>query len=74
MQPPCMWTWDGTDWLSCVCMQVPRRFASQQAGKMSYEDFVWFILCEEDKASDTALEYWFRYAQDKVISRVGSTP
>ena len=29
---------------------------------MSYEDFVWFIMSEEDKSSDTALEYWFRCA------------
>jgi hypothetical protein len=27
---------------------------------MGYEDFVWFILSEEDKTTDTALEYWFR--------------
>ena len=27
---------------------------------MSYEDFVWFILSEEDKTSDVSLEYWFR--------------
>ncbi len=48
----------------CVCMcvwiQVPRRFTSNVPDKMSYEDFVWFILCEEDKTSDTAIEYWFR--------------
>ena len=25
-----------------------------------YEDFVWFVLSEEDKASDVALGYWFR--------------
>jgi serine/threonine-protein phosphatase 2A regulatory subunit B'' len=29
---------------------------------MGYEDFVWFILSEEDKTSDTAVEYWFRCA------------
>lgn len=40
--------------------QVPRRFTSKVPGKMGYEDFVWFILSEEDKTSDTALEYWFR--------------
>ena len=33
---------------------------SVQAGKMSYEDFVWFMLCEEDKTSDRSLEYWFK--------------
>lgn len=27
---------------------------------MGYEDFVWFIMSEEDKASDMALEYWFK--------------
>lgn len=40
--------------------QVPRKFTSKIPGKMGYEDFVWFILSEEDKTSDTALEYWFR--------------
>ena len=27
---------------------------------MGYEDFVWFILSEEDKANDLSLEYWFK--------------
>ncbi|XP_055853617.1 serine/threonine-protein phosphatase 2A regulatory subunit B'' subunit beta isoform X2 [Episyrphus balteatus] len=27
--------------------------------KMSYKDFVWFILSEEDKRTPTAIEYWF---------------
>lgn len=27
---------------------------------MGYEDFVWFIMSEEDKSSDMALEYWFK--------------
>lgn len=27
--------------------------------KMSYTDFVWFILSEEDKRTPTAIEYWF---------------
>jgi serine/threonine-protein phosphatase 2A regulatory subunit B'' len=26
---------------------------------MGYEDFVWFILSEEDKTSETSLEYWY---------------
>eukprot|EP00879_Flechtneria_rotunda_P033806 GHRR01037599.1.p1 GENE.GHRR01037599.1~~GHRR01037599.1.p1 ORF type:complete len:158 (-),score=40.13 GHRR01037599.1:149-622(-) len=29
---------------------------------MGYEDFVWFILSEEDKTTDTAIEYWFKCA------------
>ncbi len=43
--------------------QAPRPFSSAAPkGKMGYEDFVWFILSEEDKTSDTAIEYWFRCA------------
>jgi len=26
---------------------------------MSYEDFVWFMLSEEDKTTPRSLEYWF---------------
>lgn len=40
--------------------QAARPFASSIEGKMSYEDFVWFILSEEDKTSDVSLDYWFR--------------
>lgn len=40
--------------------EVARPFSSKIPGKMNYEDFVWFILSEEDKTTDTALEYWFR--------------
>lgn len=29
-------------------------------GYMSYTDFIWFCLSEEDKTSDTAIDYWFR--------------
>lgn len=28
--------------------------------RMSYTDFVWFLLSEEDKTTSTAIEYWFR--------------
>jgi len=27
---------------------------------MSYEDFVFFMLCEEDKTTDRSLNYWFK--------------
>jgi len=37
-----------------------RPFTSGVAGRMGYEDFVWFILCEEDKAAPAALAYWHR--------------
>ncbi|KAK1421884.1 hypothetical protein QVD17_24597 [Tagetes erecta] len=43
-----------------IFSQVPRKFTSEAEGKMGYEDFVYFILSEEDKSSDPSLEYWFK--------------
>ena len=43
-----------------VRAQAARPFVSKVEGKMGYEDFVWFILSEEDKTNDVSLEYWFR--------------
>eukprot|EP00884_Botryococcus_braunii_P021339 jgi/Botrbrau1/788/Bobra.0181s0041.2 len=43
-----------------IFAQAPRPFVSQNEGKMGYEDFVWFILSEEDKSNDVSLEYWFK--------------
>ncbi|MQL86355.1 hypothetical protein Taro_018892 [Colocasia esculenta] len=43
-----------------IFSQVPRKFTSKVEGKMGYEDFVYFILSEEDKSSEPSLEYWFR--------------
>ncbi|XP_053403494.1 serine/threonine-protein phosphatase 2A regulatory subunit B'' subunit beta-like isoform X1 [Mercenaria mercenaria] len=31
-----------------------------EEGKMSYPEFVWFLLSEEDKKHPTSIEYWFR--------------
>ncbi|CAG8686836.1 10125_t:CDS:2, partial [Dentiscutata heterogama] len=28
--------------------------------KMSYRDFIWFLLSEVDKSTNTSIEYWFR--------------
>ncbi len=39
---------------------MPRKFSGPHPDKMTYEDFVWFILSEEDKTTDTALDYWFK--------------
>lgn len=36
------------------------RGSAQREGRMSYTEFVWFILSEEDKRHPTAIEYWFR--------------
>ncbi|CAI0434511.1 unnamed protein product [Linum tenue] len=43
-----------------IFSQVPKKFSSNVEGKMSYEDFVYFILAEEDKSSEPSLEYWFK--------------
>ncbi|CAI9768361.1 unnamed protein product [Fraxinus pennsylvanica] len=43
-----------------IFSQVPRKFTSKVEGKMGYEDFAYFILSEEDKSSETSLEYWFK--------------
>ncbi|GJN20857.1 hypothetical protein PR202_gb08286 [Eleusine coracana subsp. coracana] len=43
-----------------IFSQVPRKFTSMTEGKMGYEDFVYFILSEEDKSSEPSLEYWFK--------------
>ncbi|BFZ06109.1 hypothetical protein BsWGS_09147 [Bradybaena similaris] len=40
-------------------------------GKMSYKEFVWFLLAEVDKKHPTSIEYWFRCMDldgDGVIS------
>ncbi|XP_074041580.1 serine/threonine-protein phosphatase 2A regulatory subunit B'' subunit alpha isoform X2 [Leptinotarsa decemlineata] len=39
---------------------VTRGHKKQREDKMSYTDFVWFLLSEEDKLHPTAIEYWFR--------------
>ncbi|KAL1294253.1 hypothetical protein HN51_054966 [Arachis hypogaea] len=43
-----------------IFSQVARKFTSKVEGKMGYEDFVYFILAEEDKPSEPSLEYWFK--------------
>ncbi|XP_034488498.1 mucin-19 [Drosophila innubila] len=43
----------------CVTRSDNKK-APDDEPKMSYTDFVWFILSEEDKRTPTAIEYWFR--------------
>ncbi|PIA36337.1 hypothetical protein AQUCO_03400319v1 [Aquilegia coerulea] len=43
-----------------IFSQIPRKFTSKVKGKMGYEDFVYFMLSEEDKSSEPSLEYWFK--------------
>lgn len=37
-----------------------RNYRSNHHNSMSYSEFVWFCLAEEDKSSETAVDYWFR--------------
>ncbi|NXR30255.1 P2R3A phosphatase, partial [Zosterops hypoxanthus] len=39
---------------------VVRGTEVQKEGRMSYADFVWLLISEEDKRSPTSIEYWFR--------------
>uniref|UniRef100_A0A2K6SUU0 Protein phosphatase 2 regulatory subunit B''beta n=1 Tax=Saimiri boliviensis boliviensis TaxID=39432 RepID=A0A2K6SUU0_SAIBB len=39
---------------------VTRGRRVQKEGKISYADFVWFLISEEDKKTPTSIEYWFR--------------
>uniref|UniRef100_A0A8C8RVF1 EF-hand domain-containing protein n=1 Tax=Pelusios castaneus TaxID=367368 RepID=A0A8C8RVF1_9SAUR len=39
---------------------VTRGRKAQKEGKISYADFVWFLISEEDKKTPTSIEYWFR--------------
>ncbi|XP_030059746.1 serine/threonine-protein phosphatase 2A regulatory subunit B'' subunit beta isoform X2 [Microcaecilia unicolor] len=39
---------------------VTRGRKAQKEGKIGYDDFVWFLISEEDKKTTTSIEYWFR--------------
>ncbi|XP_067098631.1 serine/threonine-protein phosphatase 2A regulatory subunit B'' subunit alpha isoform X1 [Osmerus mordax] len=39
---------------------VTRGSSVQREGRMSYAEFVWFLISEEDKKNPTSVEYWFR--------------
>eukprot|EP01138_Halocafeteria_seosinensis_P005730 gb/GECG01005858.1/.p1 GENE.gb/GECG01005858.1/~~gb/GECG01005858.1/.p1 ORF type:complete len:370 (+),score=52.21 gb/GECG01005858.1/:1-1110(+) len=45
--------------LDRVFEEAGRPFTSGQRGKMGYEDFICFLISEEDKTSEAALRYWF---------------
>ena len=55
--------YDGHAWSSRgidrVFAQVGMRFTSGIPGKMNYDDFVWFILSDEDKTNEVSLEFFF---------------
>ncbi|XP_010899685.1 serine/threonine-protein phosphatase 2A regulatory subunit B'' subunit beta isoform X2 [Esox lucius] len=39
---------------------VTRDRRLRKDGRLSYADFVWFLISEEDKKTETSIEYWFR--------------
>lgn len=73
----------GEDKSNCHCQRVYNRLIAERIfqgvprplrspGRMSYAEFVAFILCEENKDSDHSLEYFFRLLDvdgDGVLSR-----
>lgn len=44
----------------CVTRGKNRNTQDAHGPKMSYTDFVYFLLSEEDKNHATSIEYWFR--------------
>lgn len=40
--------------------QIPRKFVSEKKDYMSFEDFTWYLLSEEDKTNRTSITYWFK--------------
>lgn len=47
----------------CGCVTrggAKNRNMGPNGPRITYTDFVWFLLSEEDKSNPTAMEYWFR--------------
>ena len=40
--------------------EIPRKFVSEEKYMMSYEDFIYYMISEEDKTSPTSIKYWFK--------------
>ena len=43
-----------------IFAQIPRKFVSSRKDMMCFEDFLWYILSEEDKTNPTSIKYWFK--------------
>lgn len=39
---------------------ISRDRKVHKEAKLNYADFVWFLISEEDKKTETSIEYWFR--------------
>jgi len=42
-----------------IFSELPTKFTSTVPGKMGYEDFIRFLLCDQDRQTDRSMEYWF---------------
>mmetsp|Transcript_67836 Transcript_67836/g.128115 ORF Transcript_67836/g.128115 Transcript_67836/m.128115 type:complete len:622 (-) Transcript_67836:109-1974(-) len=42
-----------------IFSEIPTKFTSPVPGKMGYEDFIRFLLCDQDRSTDRSVEYWF---------------
>mmetsp|Transcript_70351 Transcript_70351/g.153286 ORF Transcript_70351/g.153286 Transcript_70351/m.153286 type:complete len:569 (-) Transcript_70351:103-1809(-) len=42
-----------------IFSETPTKFTSTVPGKMGYEDFIRFLLCDQDRQTDRSMEYWF---------------
>jgi len=42
-----------------IFSEIPTKFTSAVPGKMGYEDFIHFLLCDQDLQTDRSVEYWF---------------
>lgn len=42
-----------------IFSEIPTKFTSTVPGKMGYEDFIRFLLCDQDRSTDRSVEYWF---------------
>jgi serine/threonine-protein phosphatase 2A regulatory subunit B'' len=55
--------YDGHAWsaraIDRVFQQVGMKFTAGVAGKMGYDDFVWFLLADEDKTNEQSLSFLF---------------
>lgn len=43
-----------------IFSEIPTKFSSAVPGRMGYEDFIRFLLCDQDRSTDRSLEYWFQ--------------
>ncbi|CAD7957141.1 unnamed protein product [Amoebophrya sp. A120] len=43
-----------------IFSEIPRKFTSGHEGRMCYEDFIFFLLCDQDRLNERSISYWFR--------------